>query len=222
MARRDFKEKAIDFCKKGMSYSQIREKVLVSKSSLSLWLRDYPLSAGQQNQLKFKNQQRIEKHRATMLQKRNERLDKVYKIVRDKLGSLTDREFFIAGLFLYWGEGSKGNMYELAVSNTDPAMLRFFVKWFKCLGVSKDKIRVTLHIYADMEAKKYLEIWSKQIKLPLTAFTQPYVKSSNFRDINYKTGFNYGTCMLRVYGRDIAEPIHMAIRLLQREMFLRA
>lgn len=44
MARRIDKNKAIKMRESGMSYSQIKAELGVSKSTLSLWLRDLPLS----------------------------------------------------------------------------------------------------------------------------------------------------------------------------------
>ncbi len=222
MAKRKLKDKAIELRKNGLSYSQIRNKISVSKSSLSLWLRNHSLSQKHLLYLKQKSgQQRVERHRITMLKKRSLRLNDVYKSVRKKVGHLSKREFFLAGLFLYWGEGSKRNMYELAVSNTDPAMIRFFIKWFDDMNISREKMRATLHVYKDMEAEKYIAIWSKELDLPPSAFTKPFVKKTNLSEITYRTGFQFGTCMLRVYGRDIAEPIHMALRMFQQEMFAR-
>ncbi len=44
MAKIKEREKAIELRKKGMSYSQIREKLGTPKSTLSNWLKDHPLS----------------------------------------------------------------------------------------------------------------------------------------------------------------------------------
>ena len=41
MARKKDKQKALTMRKKGMSYSQIKEKLGISKSTLSGWLQAY-------------------------------------------------------------------------------------------------------------------------------------------------------------------------------------
>jgi len=87
--------------KQGKSYSQIKKILKVSKSTLSLWLRNYPLSKQIIRELRDWNEQRIEKFRNTMRKKREERLKEVYKSQKKIISPLNKREFFLAGLFLY-------------------------------------------------------------------------------------------------------------------------
>ena len=77
MARRIDKNKAIKMRESGMSYSQIKAELGVSKSTLSLWLRDLPLSDTRLRELRDFNQVRIEKTRLKKQQKRSMRLDSV-------------------------------------------------------------------------------------------------------------------------------------------------
>ena len=128
MALREKKAEAIRLRKDGATYSEIKAILNVSKSSLSLWLQDMPLSEERMREVRDKNPRRIEHFRETMQRKREVRLHKVRTAMADEIGKLSKREIYIAGLFLYWGEGSKGNRYEVSVSNTDPAMMRFFLK----------------------------------------------------------------------------------------------
>ena len=58
--------KAIKLRKEGRSYSQIKKELRVSKSSLSLWLRQYPLSEKRLRELRDFNEQRIERFRNTI------------------------------------------------------------------------------------------------------------------------------------------------------------
>ena len=74
MALRELKEKALKMRKQGMSYSQIRAEVKVSKSTLSLWLRDLPLSNARIRELRDFSAVRIEKCRNTKAEKKQSRL----------------------------------------------------------------------------------------------------------------------------------------------------
>ena len=65
MARKEDKQKAITMRKKGMSYSQIKEKLNVSKSTLSGWLYNMPLSEKRIRELQADSPVRIEKYRNT-------------------------------------------------------------------------------------------------------------------------------------------------------------
>ena len=116
MALRELKEKALKMRKQGMSYSQIRAEVKVSKSTLSLWLRDLPLSNARIRELRDFSAVRIEKCRNTKAEKKQSRLNTVYKKVSGDIGKLSNREIFLCGLFLYWGEGSKTNRYSVEIT----------------------------------------------------------------------------------------------------------
>lgn len=81
-----------------------------------------------------------------MQRKREERLRDAYEKISKKGGSLSRRELMIAGLFLYWGEGGKTMSSSVSLSNTDPAMLRFFVQWLSLFGIKRTKMKVVVHL----------------------------------------------------------------------------
>ena len=196
MAKRLEKEKAIQLRLRGWSYSQIKREIGVAKASLSLWLQDYPLSEERMKLLRSPTDERIEKCRNTKALKHQKRLKSVYQIVAKDIGSLTRRELFLAGLFLYWGEGAKNSSATIALSNTDPKMISFYLRWLECLGVSKDKLKIKLHLYSDMNKGFEKAYWSKVTGLPLDSFRKTYLKESKLANLSYKNGFGHGTCMI--------------------------
>lgn len=70
MARTKDKEKALALRSKGYSYSMIKEEIGISKSTLSGWLRDFPLSDKRISELQSNSEIRIEKCRATKQKKK--------------------------------------------------------------------------------------------------------------------------------------------------------
>ena len=72
MARFIEKDLAIKMRLKGASYSQIKEKMGISKSTLSGWLADYPLSNKRIKELRDLNPRRIENFRNTMRMKKRQ------------------------------------------------------------------------------------------------------------------------------------------------------
>ena len=207
LALREEKLKAIRLRKNGASYSQIRKEVKVSKSSLSLWLHDMPLSEKRLGELQGFNAGRIEKYRETRRRTREARWTKVRETAKKDIGLLNKRELFIAGLFLYWGEGGKTKTATTTISNTDPSVILFFMRWLKLFKVPKDRLRVHIHLYADMNVKKELQYWSKTLKLPLSSFRKPYIKKSNRAGLTYMQKFTNGTCNLIYENRDVSEYI---------------
>lgn len=194
MARFKDKEKAIKLRLNGKSYSQIKKIIGVSKSTLSYWLKDHPLSEERIRELKS-DPRRIEKYRATRLRQKQERFNKVYREEKKKLLPLTKRDLFIAGLFLYWGEGEKTKEANIALSNTNPAVLKFFIRWLrKSLNIPKEKIKVKLHLYKDMNIKKKIDFWSKTLLISKNQFRKSYIKSSNKKAITFRPNYGHGTC----------------------------
>src|SRR3989344_7391993 len=205
MALRKKKLEAIRMRKEGASYSQIKEILKVSKSSLSLWLHDMPLLEKRLRELRDWNVVRIERFRDTMRRKRESRWTEVRKRAAKEIGTLSKREMLIAGVFLYWGEGAKTSVASTSLSNTDPAMIKFFIQWLELLDVPKNRLRVYVHLYSDMDIQKELQYWSRTLNLPSSAFRKPYVKTSNRSGLSYPQKFTHGTCNLIYDNRDISE-----------------
>jgi len=205
---------ALTLRNEGKSYSQIKKELGISKSTLSGWLRNYPLSREQIRLLRDFNEVRIEKFRQTMMLKKQNRLDRYYKNQAKTWLPLSKRELYLAGLFLYWGEGSKSENHTISINNTDPKVVKFALEWMKrSLKIPKGKIRVFIHLYNDMNIKDEIDYWSKVLNMPKESFCKPYIKKSSKKDIDQK-GFGHGTCGVRANNTIIKENILMAIKLL--------
>lgn len=218
MAKIEIRRAVIELRKKGASYSQIKQKFKVSKSTLSRWLKDYPLSKERIRELRDNSQQRIEKFRQTMLRKREKLLALYYKEQRKKILPLSKKELLLAGLFLYWGEGNKASRCTISINNTGPSVLKFSLYWLiNAFFIPKDKIQVFLHLYKDMDINKEINYWSQQLKMPKRYFTKPYIKTSTKIDIDHK-GFGHGTCGIKVNNTVLKEKILMAIKVVSDDL----
>jgi len=215
MSKRKNKEKdlAIKLRKSGKSYSQIREVIKVSKSTLSLWLKDLPLSDKKLRELRDLNPIRIEKYQKTMKAKREANFLKVFDIVEKDIGLLDKRDYFIAGLFLYWGEGLKATRYTTSISNTDPKVLKFFITWLnKIFNIKKEDLSVRLHLYKDMSVKEERKFWCKELGLTSKNFQKDYIKDTKLDSQTYKNGFGHGTCNVMYYGKGVADYVKMSLK----------
>jgi len=211
MANRFKKESAIKLREQGKTYKQIHDLLNISKSTLSGWLKNYPLNEKQLNKLLenivLRKQIAREKTTITKFKKRKERLELVFQQEKSIYSKLSIREFYIAGLMLYWGEGVKGEGSAISLNNTDPRVLIFFKNWLiKCVDVSENEIRVILHLYNDMNIKDAINYWSKVLKIPKKQFIKPYVKDSNRFNIRHN-GYGKGTCGLYIYDKRKKEKI---------------
>lgn len=215
MALRELKEKVLKMRRSGMSYNQIRAKVKVSKGTLSLWLRDMPLSRERMRELRDNSAIRIEKCRNTKAKKKQDRLDTVYEKVTKDIGKLSSREIFLCGLFLYWGEGTKTSESVSALTNTNPSMIKFFVNWYRTLGIDRGRLKFRLQLYADMDVRKETLFWSYFLDIPLNQFSKPHMKKSNLIDHTYKVGFGHGTCTVSFNNNEMYMYVKSALLYIQ-------
>lgn len=215
MADLKLRAKAINLRLNGFTYGQIKRKLGLSKSTLSDWLRNLPLTEDQLKKLALNREIsediRVEKFRDTFRKKRLRRLQEILNEQVGELLPLSEKELLIAGLFLYWGEGEKKHG-RIAISNTDPRIVKFAIYWMTdSLKIPKDKIKATLHLYKDMDVYETTKFWSNVLDIPPTQFNKPYVKTSNKEGLTYK-GFGHGTCRLYAGSVPLSERVAMAIK----------
>lgn len=209
------RQEVIKLRKSGKTYSEIRNELGIPKSTLSDWLSKYPLTNEQivllEKSRKLNKYLGIEKVRLTKQRKREKRLNFVYEEEKKYWAALSKRELQLAGIFLYWGEGNKNLKGPLSLNNTDPKVVRFTLYWLVyVLRIPKEKIRVYLHLYKDMNIDQEIKYWSKALQLPPTQFAKPYIKESKRVEIDHK-GFGHGTCGLQVSNVRLKEKVMMAI-----------
>lgn len=219
MTNLDLKRKAVTLRREGKTYGEIREQLEVAKSTLSDWLKDIPLTEEQMLHLKDIRKAAAEKFRITMRLKREAKLRTYYDNQKKRWLPLSDRELFLAGLFLYWGEGNKASRNCISVNNTDPLVVKFALYWMvNCLKFPRDKVRAQLHLYDDMDVDAELHYWSKVLGLKINQFCKPYIKTSKRVDIDQKGGFGHGTCGVYINNTVMKENLLMAIKALSENI----
>ncbi|OGG79409.1 hypothetical protein A3A39_00415 [Candidatus Kaiserbacteria bacterium RIFCSPLOWO2_01_FULL_54_13] len=214
------REKARTLRAQGKSYSEIKSTLGVSKGTLSEWLKDMPLAPEQIRRLRDLNPKRIEHFRETMRNKRESRLHTAYERAKRDVGRLSRRDAFIAGLYLYWGEGTKSARGKTEITNTDPYVLVAFLQWLEMLGVSRRGISVRLTLYTDMNVQQETRFWSRMLQVSSKQFRKPHIKRSALVGLSRKSGYGHGTCSVIFDNVPMWEYISMALKRL-REMHSR-
>ena len=198
------KEEAIILRKRGKSYSEIKKILLVSKSTLSRWLKGIQLTAENINRLKGKQRTAYFSSK-----KRAENRIKHHESIREEAGieskQLINDSFFVAGLMLYWSEGSK-SLGSVQFCNSDPQMIRIMLAWFKkyCkIQMNKFKAGLILNsLHSVKECEKY---WQRITSLPKTQFHRSYIKKSLYK--GKKNSSYQGTCKILIHSRDLLSKI---------------
>ena len=202
---------------KECSYSEIRKRLGVPKSTLSGWLRELPLTKErilelQRDNLK-RNEAKIERYRNAMRKKREYKDLKIYKKYQKTLTKAPKITFFVAGLMLYLGEGEKANNTRIALANTDPRIIKFFIKWLiDFLDVDKKDIKSQLHLYENMDIKKEKNFWKKELGLDEKQFYKAWITKLKEGSFSYRESYRHGTCSIFLLGVEKKREITMAIK----------
>ena len=172
-------------------YSSIAKLLPVAKSTLSRWLKDYPLSkeriyALQMANLK-NNELKIERYRNTMRERREIKSREIYTKYIKVFSKLSDENFFVAGLTLYLAEGSKTDHGKIVFTNTDPRTVKLFLRWMvKFLKISKSDIKAELHLYENMDIDEEKKFWENQLGFSTTQFYKTQIRKFQKSSFLYK------------------------------------
>ena len=200
------KELVRDLRKQGLSYKELRQKTPfnISKSTVSEWCKDIELTEPQKDRLQKLLKEgsyrgRLLGSKTTQIRRANE-VREIKEKARLEINSLTENEFKIAGLMLYWAEGNKKN--HAGVCNSDPELIRFMMKWLRTVcGVPEEKFKLYLNIHFGQDEDKIKEFWSNVIGLPVSRFGKSYVKKEG---TGYRKNILYnGTIKVEVCDKNL-------------------
>ncbi len=190
------KNKAITLRKRGYSYNDILKIVLVSKSTLSNWLKGLPLTADEKHLLKDRVDKNISLGRirsgAVLSSRRMKREKVIFDQSKKEFGFFVKDPFFQVGLALYWAEGSKGSNY-WGFTNSDPDMIRLMIKWIeKFFSIERDSIGFRLYTHKPFADEDFEAYWSQQTGKPVEDFKKTVYKSTG---LMVKKRANYKGCL---------------------------
>ena len=199
------KKLAIILREQGLSMNEIREKIGVSKSSVSLWVRNIQLTDKQKKELSQKGltKESIEKRRKTRLTRENVRRQIIIDSARKEIKAISEQHLKLIGIALYWAEGGKASRNTVCLSNGDPKVIQLMMKFFKKIcKVPKKKFRAHIHIHPHLSIKRAEEYWSKISGIPLTQFYKTYSKP-NKSSQSKKDSLPFGTFDIYIHNTEL-------------------
>jgi hypothetical protein len=192
--------------KEGRSVKEIQSLLGVSRSSVSLWVRDIPLTADQEAALRRRNPIYHGQFRgaATNARLGRERRSRYQRRGRER--AATADALYVAGCMLYWAEGDK-NRASVRLANSDPALVAMFVKFLRThFGVDDHRFRVTCNLFADhLPRQRHVEdFWLQALALPRDCLCKTIVnRYSKYSQKKRKNRLRYGTCRVVVNSTEI-------------------
>ncbi len=106
------------------------------------------------------------------------------------IGNLSDRDILLVTTSLYWGEGTKS---QFNLINSDPYLIKIFIKGLYIIGVPKDRIKFSLRIYRDMEEDLVKKFWKEFLDIKDIQF-----RNSEFIHKSGNSKFRYGMCRITI------------------------
>ena len=205
-----------------MSYAEILQEIKVSKSSLSLWLRDVPLSEEDKARHMKRHIAGVQPKAVTaMIEKYKKIREKEYSIGK-KLALDSSNTLMVLGCGLYWAEGTKSrNIASLA--NTCPELAKkFFDFLVLCVEIPKESICIEFIYHGDEgnappeESQVY---WSN-----VFGVEREKVKATKNRDKRPRTGRKknrhlHGMALVSVYKTGFVSRLYGAMEICTGKVF---
>lgn len=214
---KETRERATILRKSGMTYSDIKSRLGVPRSTLSSWFRDQKWSNDIAIECikKSRNSAAI---RLTVLNTvRGSRLKKIYEEARqDALADYSEIKYhplFIAGVMTYWAHGDKTSRSGISLSSSDPKVIRIFLNFLTSLcGVKKVSVRLILR--QDQAEKASILYWSEKSALKPEYFK----KTIRIKTKASKNAKKLGVCNVLVNSAYLKSKILRWIDLLAEEI----
>ncbi len=178
MSTREFKDQAIELRKQGFTYKEICHslKLRIPDSTLSGWFKAIELDRVCLAILKEKKYYaltRAQKIAVTSNKKRRKTylktIDQGNSLMRAVLDSPTTAKVALA--MLYLGEGAKSAQAGVGFSNSDPEVIRLFLRLFRQVyDLAEVKFRCTVQCRADQNPKLLKYYWSEVAQIPISQF----------------------------------------------------
>ncbi len=194
-----------------MSLKDIAECLGVSKGSVSLWVRDLPLSKEtiEERQLAgcFKGgKSRADDARAIRIQ---------HQQTGRNMAQHQSDPLFMAGCMMHWAEGAK-DKNRAKICNTDPHFLRLWLRFImRFFDVQTEDFRLTINCYLNNgKTKRQIELyWLKQLNLPKSCLKATVIVTKHPMSTGAKKNRHpYGVASVSVHSTKIVQHIWGAIK----------
>jgi hypothetical protein len=92
----------------------------------------------------------------------------------ERVGTLSDDAFLVAGVALYAGEGTKREG-AVRFANSDPTMIRFFCAWLRrFFEIDEGRLRGRVYLHEGLDLDAAHAHWSTITGMPVEQFKKPY------------------------------------------------
>ena len=160
------RERARELRLTGMTVPDIAAELGVSRSSVSLWVRDMGVEV--------RRRQCVTPRPNRLRDQRLAEIEEMDRLGVARVGELDRQAFLAAGAALYAGEGSKRDRL-IAFANSDPALVAMFCAWLRTFFVvDESRLRCALYLHQGLNLEAATAFWSALTQIPAHQFRKPY------------------------------------------------
>jgi transposase len=199
-AKDDLRARARELRAEGLNYNQISARLGVSKSSVSLWVRDLPVPPRlSYEETRKRSAEGARRYWATERKEREAHRENHRAAAAAEIGELTGREILIAGAIAYWCEGTKSKphrqQYCVVFINSDPGLIRLFLRFLDTAGVTRSDLVYTVSIHQSGDVAAARQFWLEVTGAKPEQFNKPSLKRHNPKTTRKNVGENYHGCL---------------------------
>ncbi len=199
-AKDALRAKARELRLQGLGYEEIVAQLGVSKSSVSLWVRDLPRPPRiAPERCAARTSEGRRRYWATERPARAARRAAASAAAAASIGGLTDREILIAGAVAYRCEGAKNKPHRrvdrVTFANSDPELISFFLLFLDTAGISRSDLAFQLQIHETADLESAERFWRTLTGAQPEQFRKVYVKRHNPLTTRKNTGDSYHGCL---------------------------
>lgn len=186
------RERARRLRHKGWSVRTIANKIKCSKSSISKWVRDIPLTSEQIKNLKL-NQDKGRAKAANHPNSSRFRWAKIRQqtidIAKEEIPQKCSLENLkLIGSALYWAEGYMASRNSFVFANSDADMIRLMTRFLiKVCRIPLSRLRGKINIHPHLDIAQAQIHWTKISGIPLRQFYKPLLAISRASKQKRKT-----------------------------------
>jgi len=158
----------------GWTYGEIMDLLPVGKGTLAGWCKGIRLSEDQIEAIKARVPSQKGVPKDTQRRRRAE-IEAIRSAAAVEAAERANDPFWIAGVVMYWAEGTKAKP-RLELTNSDPRALRLFISWTRRFHVAEAQFVLELHLHEGNDDTAARRFWASALGLVDPPFYSTFVK----------------------------------------------
>jgi len=186
------------YCERRLSMMEVAEELNVSHAKVFYWLKKFDIA-----RRSWKDSSYI---------KQNRHGDPFF--IPDKF-SFRERELLVAGLLLYWAEGSKGKG-AIRIANLDHRMIKVFLNFLReTCRVDDNRLFLYVRVYKEFSLEEAREYWCNFLNIPSQkVFAYPHTDTRSKKNKQWSP---YGIATLEFHNTKLKQWLDSSIeKLIQK------